>query len=101
MWTDARYYIQAEKEIYAGWEMKKMERGQQDLQANIKEIFNKDSRVGIDMNLVSNEYFESLDKFLVEFNIIHDDKNIIDQIWDSKPQYSVKKVIIHDIKFAG
>ena len=26
MWTDGRYYIQIEKELYPGWKMKKMER---------------------------------------------------------------------------
>ena len=25
MWTDGRYYIQIEKELYPGWKMKKME----------------------------------------------------------------------------
>ena len=27
MWTDARYYLQAEKQLEAGWKMQKMEPG--------------------------------------------------------------------------
>ena len=27
MWTDGRYYLQAGKQLYEGWEMMKMERG--------------------------------------------------------------------------
>ena len=29
MWTDGRYYLQAEKQLEAGWTMMKMERGVQ------------------------------------------------------------------------
>jgi len=27
MWTDSRYYIQAQKQLEAGWEMRKLELG--------------------------------------------------------------------------
>ena len=54
MWTDGRYYIQAKKELYPGWEMKKMERGHQDLKSCIKEKLPKGSVVGLDLSLFSN-----------------------------------------------
>ena len=28
MWTDGRYYLQAQKQLEQGWEMKKMEAGE-------------------------------------------------------------------------
>lgn len=80
MWTDGRYYIQAEKELYPTWEMKKMERGQQDLKTFVKDSFKKDSIVGIDMNMISNENFEEIYKALSEngIRLIHDQENIVD-----------------------
>jgi Xaa-Pro aminopeptidase len=105
MWTDGRYYIQAEKELYPTWEMRKMERGQQDLKSYIKDTFEKDSKVGIDMNMISNENFENINKVLSKKGVllVHDQENIIDKIWSSycKPSYSDEQVIIHELTYAG
>ncbi len=52
-------------------------------------------------SIINKEYFETLSNFLKDYNLIHDDNNLIDQIWKDKPTYSKEKVIVHDIKFSG
>lgn len=54
MWTDGRYYIQIEKELYPGWEMRKMERGQERLTQVVLNIVPKGGKIGIDYKLVAN-----------------------------------------------
>ena len=41
MWTDGRYYIQIEKELYPGWKMKKMSIYDESLSQYILKIFLK------------------------------------------------------------
>ena len=56
-WTDGRYYIQAEKELYPGWQMKKMGRGEETLSAYIKANITLNVTIGLDYSLVSNDCF--------------------------------------------
>jgi Xaa-Pro aminopeptidase len=109
LWTDGRYYIQAEKELDSQWEMKKMERGQQDLKTWVKENLAKASKIGLDCNFYSHSKFvsnhigsyEGLLKFLTDYTIVHDEDNIIDRIWENKPIYSKKPVLIHKLEYSG
>jgi Xaa-Pro aminopeptidase len=101
LWTEGRYYIQAEKELYNGWEMRKMERGEKDLKTYIKENITDNCKIGVDLNLYSHENFETLSKFLPKHNLIHDSNNIVDKLWKNKPSYSKETIIIHDLIYAG
>lgn len=42
-----------------------------------------------------------MNKFLSDYNLAHDENNIVDQIWKERPTYSKDKVIVHDVKYAG
>jgi Xaa-Pro aminopeptidase len=53
LWTDSRYYIQAEKELDSDWTMIKMEKNQTDLKTYIKENLPVNSNIGLDMNLIT------------------------------------------------
>ena len=101
LWTDGRYYIQAEKQLSKDWKMMKMERGQTDLKTYIKENLPKNSTVALDTSFLSNESYESYKKVLTDFNLIHDKEELIDKIWENKPEYSKEKVIVHTLNYAG
>jgi len=47
-WTDGRYYLQCEKELYEGWEMQKMEAGVKPYYEWVKENMPKGAVVGVD-----------------------------------------------------
>ncbi len=50
LWTDGRYYIQADKQLNKFWQMKKMERGHPDLKTYIKDNIPSGSIIGVDFN---------------------------------------------------
>lgn len=62
LWTDGRYYIQAEKELNANWKLMKMEKNEISLNKYIEEILYKKTkinqnckniRIGIDTKLIT------------------------------------------------
>jgi len=48
MWTDGRYYLQAEKQLYEGWKMMKMEAKLPQYTEWIKQNVKPGSKIGVD-----------------------------------------------------
>ena len=101
MWTDGRYFIQIEKELYPGWKMKKMyeEGGVADYILNNLE---EGLTIGMDYSLFSHESASSIKNKLTKYNIVDDKNNIIDDIWGTvKPKYKNNKLLILSEKYTG
>jgi len=92
MWTDGRYYIQAVAELYTDWKMMKMQRGEINLTKYINANLKKGATIGLDYNMVSKDYFDYWNNDLKEYKMVHDPKNIVDQIWENQPKYSCEPV---------
>ena len=76
MWTDGRYYIQIEKELYPGWKMMKMESGEDSIRDYISKNLPKGITIGLDYQLFSKE---SIDEVIYSgYNYVDDTNNIID-----------------------
>ncbi len=88
MWTDSRYYIQAEKELYPGWKMMKWERGQTTLTEWVLANLKKESTIGLDFNLITKDVYDAFNGKFKEYKFVHDSKNIVDQIWEGRPKYN-------------
>ena len=102
MWTDGRYYIQIEKELYPGWKMKKMSGDDESLSLYILKNVPKNSTIGMDFSLFSQETAISLKAKLREYIFIDDTNNLIDDIWGTlKPKYNCNKIIILPVEFTG
>ena len=102
MWTDGRYYIQIEKELYPGWKMKKMSGDDESLSLYILKNVPKNSTIGMDFSLFSQETAISLKTKLREYIFIDDTNNLIDDIWGTlKPKYNCNKIIILPVEFTG
>ena len=100
MWTDGRYYIQIEKELYPGWKMMKMESGEDSIGDYISKNLPKGITIGLDYQLFSKE---SIDEVIYSgYNYVDDTNNIIDLLWGKdKPSYKKDKVIILPVKYTG
>ena len=100
MWTDGRYYIQIEKELYPGWKMMKMESGEDSIRDYISKNLPKGITIGLDYQLFSKE---SIDEVIYSgYNYVDDTNNIIDLLWGKdKPSYKKDKVIILPVKYTG
>lgn len=95
MWTDGRYFIQIEKELYPGWQMMKMTRHDCSLADHIKLTLPKHSKIGLDMSLFSSNDVDTLSMKLADYELIDDKDNIIDSIWGKdKPVYKKEKVLV-------
>lgn len=53
LWTDSRYFLQAEKELTEGWAMRKLLEGEKKWFEHVVENYPKDSVVGIDPRLLT------------------------------------------------
>lgn len=64
MWTDGRYYIQIERELYQGWKMMKMEKEAETIHQYIEKNLPKNIKIGMDYNLFSQGSFIFILPFL-------------------------------------
>ena len=102
MWTDGRYYIQIEKELYPGWKMKKMGEGEESLIAFILKNLPQKSSIAMDFSLFTQGQAKQMKIILYDYNFIDDRENLIDICWGKlKPKYSCNKVLILPVEYTG
>ena len=104
LWTDGRYFIQAESELKdSGVTLFKMgDMNVPTVEAFLKDSLSNEAKVAFDGKVISVEYFRGLKKDLEckKFTFeVNDD--LIDEIWKDRPGVPCSKVILHDVKFAG
>ena len=104
LWTDGRYFIQAEKELNgSGIKLMKMNiPGYPSLIEWIKNNVKEGKTLAFDGSTIStNEYknYQELSK-KNGFNIKMD-KDLLNEIWSNRPELSKEKIFIHDTKYCG
>lgn len=104
LWTDGRYFIQAEKELNdSGIKLMKMNiPGYPSLLEWIKDNVKEGKTLAFDGSTIStNEYknYQELSK-KNGFNIKMD-KDFLNEIWSDRPELSKEKIFIHDTKYCG
>ncbi|MGN2370282.1 aminopeptidase P family protein [Clostridium cagae] len=104
LWTDGRYFIQAEQQLKdSGIELHKMRiPGWPTLHEWLMENMKSGETVSFDGRLFSaNEYkeFKKI-KDKKDINIVMD-KELIGEIWNDKPELPKEKAFLHDIKYCG
>ncbi|MDT8717434.1 aminopeptidase P family protein [Clostridium sp. 19966] len=104
LWTDGRYYIQAEKQL-KGTEIKlfrMVDPGVPSVEKWLSDTLEKGSVVGIDGRVVSFKNLRGMKKqfSLKEINI-NINIDLISKIWEDRPAIPEEKVFLHDDKYAG
>ncbi|MBN1040556.1 aminopeptidase P family protein [Clostridium botulinum] len=104
LWTDGRYFIQAEQQLKdSGIELYKMRiPGWPTLHEWLMENMKSGETVSFDGRLFSaNEYkeFKKI-KDKKDINIVIN-KDLIEEIWNDKPELPKEKAFLHDIKYCG
>ena len=104
LWTDGRYFIQAEKELNgSGIKLMKMNiPGYPSLIEWIKNNVKEGKTLAFDGSTIStNEYknYQELSNKNV-FNIKMD-RDLLNEIWSNRPELSKEKIFIHDTKYCG
>lgn len=104
LWTDGRYFIQAEKELN-GSAIKLMKMnipGYPSLIEWIKNNVKEGKTLAFDGSTISTNEYKNY-KELSEKNgfNIKMDKDFLNEIWSDRPELSKEKIFIHDIKYCG
>lgn len=106
LWTDGRYFLQAEEQLNDAWTLMRMAQpGVPDIQDWLATTLAQGSKVGIDPTLHTIDAAEALKKHLGEHDIelvpVDAGSNPVDDAWAGRPKAPTDPVRIHDIKWAG
>jgi Xaa-Pro aminopeptidase len=104
LWTDGRYFIQAESELKGtGVTLFRMgESGVPTVEGFLKESLNKGAKVAFDGKVISVDYFRVLKKALESKEFSYEaNEDLIDKIWMDRPEKPCTDVILHDVEYTG
>ncbi|XP_071800485.1 xaa-Pro aminopeptidase 1-like isoform X1 [Asterias amurensis] len=101
LWTDGRYFLQAEKEMDCNWDLMKIGGGSTDPSASayLATTLADGDVVGFDPALMSVSDFQAYEAALKEqspskmINMTSISTNLVDEIWDDQPSYNSETVI--------
>ncbi|XP_066398896.1 aminopeptidase P2-like [Miscanthus floridulus] len=106
LWTDGRYFLQAEKELGHHWTL--MRSGNHGIPTTsewLNDVLPSGCRVGIDPFLFSFDAAEELKDSIANKNhelVLVQGMNLVDEIWgDARPNPPKEPTRVHDIKYAG
>lgn len=104
LWTDSRYFIQAEEELKnAGIELVKLviPHTPEFIEWLVNNL-SENSRVGVDAKVVSSSLFEMMTNAFVKKKIqLSGEYDLVDKIWENRPELPENAVFEHDVKYAG
>jgi len=104
LWTDGRYFIQAENQIRDNeFKLYRMNTpGYPSLHEWLEENVREDSTIGLNGNIFSQGAVEKIEEKLQEKNIkIHDEDDLIGSIWDDRPELSHKEAFMLKEEYSG
>lgn len=104
LWTDGRYYIQAEKQLEgSGIRLfKAAEPGVPSYIAWLRDVLKEGSNVGFDGNVFSVDMVKDMEKeFKTKKIKLKIQKDLINELWKDRPEMPKGSVFLHDVKYAG
>jgi len=104
LWTDGRYYDQAERQLSDGWKLMKAGEPTTPTQSEyLSKHLPSGSKVGVDAKLYSFSNFKQLNDNLNNngIELVPLMENLIDLLWTDKPDRPSQTIEALDIKFCG
>lgn len=104
LWTDGRYYLQAEKQLEnSGIRLFRMvDPGVPSYTEWLKSVLKEGSIVGLDGNVFSTDMVKSMEEVFVKNEIsLNANKDLIGELWEDRPQMPMDPIFTHDVKYAG
>ncbi|KAI7745417.1 hypothetical protein M8C21_016570 [Ambrosia artemisiifolia] len=107
LWTDGRYFLQAEKQLSSSWTL--MRSGTWGVPSTaewLNDVLAPGSRIGIDPQfLFSSEAVHELKESVAKSNhelVYLYDVNLVDEVWkEARPLPPNKPIRVHELKYAG
>lgn len=104
LWTDGRYYLQAEKQLDSNWSLMKEGLPEVPTQSEwLSKTLPQGSRVGVDPFLMSYDIWKKLSKGLASsgHTLVPVDKNLVDLVWDEKPPPPSSPIVPLGVRYTG
>jgi Xaa-Pro aminopeptidase len=105
LWTDGRYFLQAEMELKGtGLRLFRMgEKGVPTIAEFLAKTLKKKEAVGVDPRLLSLSRAQALEEALAErgakLKLL--DRNLVDALWDDQPELPTEPIQVQSSRFAG
>ncbi|KAK6924319.1 Creatinase, N-terminal [Dillenia turbinata] len=102
LWTDGRYFLQAEKELSDQWKL--MRYGEDPpVETWMADNLPQDATVGVDPWCIS---VDTAHRWECAFSkkqqkLVPTSTNLVDEVWKNRPPLEVNPVIVQPLKFAG
>lgn len=102
LWTDGRYYIQAETELKGSGVnlFRAVDLGVPTIPEWLRDNVSSGC-IGINGQLFSAAFVKDLEKEFGQEGLHIKDKDLIAEIWEDRPGVSERPAILHDVRFAG
>ncbi|KAL3630321.1 actin patch protein [Castilleja foliolosa] len=102
LWTDGRYFLQAEKQLSNKWKLMRMGEDPA-VDIWIADNLPRDAAIGVDPWCVS---VDTAQKWELAFakkqqKLIQTTKNLVDEVWSSRPPPEANPVVLHPLEFSG
>ncbi|KAL0449980.1 UNVERIFIED_CONTAM: Aminopeptidase P1 [Sesamum latifolium] len=102
LWTDGRYFLQAEQELSKQWKLMRMG------EDPVVDIWMADNlpieaAIGVDPWCISVDTAQKWERAFAkkQQKLIQTTTNLVDQVWTSRPPAEINPVIVHPLEFAG
>ncbi|XP_024974312.1 probable Xaa-Pro aminopeptidase P [Cynara cardunculus var. scolymus] len=102
LWTDGRYFLQAEQQLSDQWKLMRMgEDPAVDLWISIN--LPQDSAIGIDFWCISVETAQKWRSLFAkkQQKLVPTTRNLVDEVWKDQPKAEINPVHVHPLKFSG
>ncbi|XP_051127098.1 aminopeptidase P1 [Andrographis paniculata] len=102
LWTDGRYFLQAEQQLSSQWKLMRMG---EDPTVDIwmADNLSSEAAIGVDPWCISvdtaNKWEQAFAK--KQQKLIQTTTNLVDEVWTSRPPPETNPVIVHPLEFAG
>ncbi|HZJ98827.1 MAG TPA: aminopeptidase P family protein, partial [Tissierellaceae bacterium] len=104
LWTDGRYFIQAENQL-KGSEYKLFKMGVAEVPSYIewlKANIESGDTIGYDARVFSQITAEELEKEFIEYGINFNDKyDFVGEIWEDRPELTKEEAFVHELIYTG
>lgn len=98
-YTDGRYLIQARQQLPENFEVLDMTKIP--LKDKLLELCKSGVKIGVDARMHSVMQIENLIKFLPENSLSFLEDNLVDLIWQNRPERYISNISLHPIKYSG
>ncbi|KAK1439119.1 hypothetical protein QVD17_04934 [Tagetes erecta] len=102
LWTDGRYFLQAEQQLSDQWRLMRMGEDPS-VDIWISNNLPEDSAVGIDFWCISVDTAQKWKSLFAkkQQNLVPTTRNLVDEVWKDQPQAEINPVHVHPLKFSG